>query len=321
MAEATEKLKETVSQNGDGGSPLSGITNKSTLLPALATAAAAAAAGLAATKGPDLLKKLSGEANEEAEELGGKAAEGAKQQLGSSGGVMGKAASKLMGGGGGQKGGKTRRLPIQRWTDVAVPVNQAYDAWTQWEEWPKFMHRVLEVKPAEDDDGGDKIHCSEKIWFWTREWDGEITDQRKNDRIAWKTDSGMQHSGVVSFHKLDDKLTRVMVDMDFLPTGVVEKMASGMRFVKRAVQADLARFKAYVEFNDAEGLEYKSSPAEMEQNQGGQDDSDGDDEEKQAEGAAEEQESQASSDNGDRDRERQDRESRREERRKATAGS
>jgi len=326
MAETTEELKDTVSSNGSGDSPLSGMTNKSTLVPLLTTAAAAAAAGLAATKGPDLLKKITGEANEEAEELGSKAAEGAKHQLSSGGGLMGKAASKLMGGGGkggSQKGGKTRRLPIQRWTDVAVPVNKAYDAWTQWEEWPKFMHRVLEVKPAEDDDdGGDKIHCSEKIWFWTREWDGEITEQRKNDRIAWKTDSGMQHSGVVSFHKLDDNLTRVMVDMDFLPTGVVEKMASGMRFVKRAVQADLARFKAYVEFGDAEGLEYKSSPEEMEQNQGGQDDSNGDDEAKQAEDSAEEQESQASSDdNGDRDRERQERESRREERRKAATGS
>ena len=322
MAEATEELEETVSPDGDNGSPLSGIANKSTLVPVLTTAAAAAAAGLAVTKGPDLLKKLSGEADHRAEELGGKAAEGAKQKLGSGGGVMGKAASKLMGGGGGggggggQKGGKTRRLPIQRWTDVAVPVNKAYEAWTQWEEWPKFMHRVLEVKPAEDDDeGGDKIHCSEKIWFWTREWDGEITEQRKNDRIAWKTESGMKHSGVVSFHKIDDNLTRVMVDMDFLPTGVVEKMASGMRFVKRAVQADLARFKAYVEFADAQDLEYKSSPEEMQQNQDGdEDEENGDNQE--AESRSDDDSSDDSSDE-DRERERQERESRREERKKA----
>jgi len=97
MAEATEELEETVSPDGDNGSPLSGIANKSTLVPVLTTAAAAAAAGLAVTKGPDLLKKLSGEADHRAEELGGKAAEGAKQKLGSGGGVMGKAASKLMG--------------------------------------------------------------------------------------------------------------------------------------------------------------------------------------------------------------------------------
>ena len=322
MSEATEKLKETVSPNGDSDSALSNVTNKGNLLPVLATAAAAAAAGLAATKGPDLLKKLSGEANEEVEELGGKAAEGAKQQLSSKGGVMGKAASKLMGGGGGsQKGGKTRRLPIQRWTDVAVPVNKAYEAWTQWEEWPKFMHRVLEVKPAEDDDdGGDKIHCSEKIWFWTREWDGEITEQRKNDRIAWKTEGGMQHSGVVSFHKLDDNLTRVMVDMDFVPTGVVEKMASGMRFVKRAVQADLARYKAYVEFGDAKGLEYKSTPAEMEQNQGGEEDDEKGDEQ-EAQGSGSDESSEADDDDRDRDSEREDRAKRREERSKSLTSS
>jgi uncharacterized membrane protein len=225
MAQAMEEVKDKISPDGNG----SGMLSKDKLMPALATAAAAAAAGLVATKGPDLVKKLTGEADDQAEELGGKAAEGAKKQLGENGGLMGKAASKLMGGGGGgsQKGGKTRRLPIQRWTDVAVPVNKAYEAWTKWEEWPNFMHRVLEV--SEEDD--NKIHVSEKIWFWTREWDGEITEQRKNDRIAWKTESGMQHSGVVSFHKIDDNLTRVMVDMDFLPTGVVEKMASGMRFV------------------------------------------------------------------------------------------
>jgi len=195
-----------------------------------------------------------------------------------------------------------------------VPVNKAYEAWTKWEEWPNFMHRVLEV--SEEDD--NKIHVSEKIWFWTREWDGEITEQRKNDRIAWKTESGMKHSGVVSFHKIDDNLTRVMVDMDFLPTGVVEKMASGMRFVKRAVQADLARFKAYVEFADAQDLEYKSSPEEMQQNQqdGDDEEQDGDSQEAQSRG----DDSDSSSDE-DREQERKERESRREERKQALSSS
>src|SRR5689334_23063766 len=312
MAEVTEEVKDKISPDGNG----SGLMSKDKLMPALATAAAAAAAGLVATKGPDLVKKVTGSAGDEAEELGGKAAEGAKKQLVENGGLMGKAASKLMGGGsgGGQKGGKTRRLPIQRWTDVAVPVNKAYEAWTKWEEWPKFMHRVLEVSEEEE----NKIHVSEKIWFWKREWDGEITEQRKNDRIAWKTESGMQHSGVVSFHKIDDNLTRVMVDMDFLPTGVVEKMASGMRFVKRAVQADLARFKAYVEFADAQDLEYKSSPEEMQQNQQDGDDGeqDGDSQEAQSRG----DDSDSSSDE-DREQERKERESRREERKQALSSS
>jgi Polyketide cyclase / dehydrase and lipid transport len=166
-------------------------------------------------------------------------------------------AAKALGGGGGsgKKGGgreKTRRLPIQRWTDVAAPISTVYNKWTEFEEFPKFMHRVLNVKQEED----DKIQWQEKIWFSTRQWEGEITERRKNERIAWKTTSGTSHEGVITFHKLDDKLTRVMVDLDFHPSGMIEKMASGMRFVKRAVEADLARFKAYVELGEAEGLEY-----------------------------------------------------------------
>jgi len=187
-------------------------------------------------------------------------------------------------------------------------VNRAYEAWTQWEEWPKFMHRVLEASLDEDENG--KIQVREKIWLWTRQWEGEITDRRKNDRIAWKTVSGMQHSGVVSFHKLDTNLTRVMVDMDFVPNGLFEKMASGMRFVKRAAQADLARFKAYVEFGDAKDIEYKSSPAEMEQNEDGGD-------------SQEAQDRSEATDDGDHDREseREERANRRQERQKAVSSS
>jgi uncharacterized membrane protein len=279
----------------------------------LATAAAATAAGIAVQKGPDLLRKLSGEADEEAEELGEKSAQGMKKGLASRGGLMGKAASKLMGeksGGGG--GRKTRRLPIQRWTDVAVPVDRAYRTWTQFEEFPKFMHRVLDVKQEDD----NKIHWQEKIWFSSREWDGEITDERKNDRIAWKTVSGTQHSGVISFHKLDANLTRVLVTVDFVPSGMIEKMASGMRFVKRAVEADLARFKAYVELGDIKGLEYKAKPAEMEQHR------DGDDEEEEGEGDRQEAVSRGGEGSSeDRDSEREERENRRQERRKALSSS
>jgi uncharacterized membrane protein len=307
MAEATEELKNKASVDGAQGSSSS---PKDFMLPAVATAAAAAAAGLAAKKGPDLLKKLQGEAGEEGEKMGQKGLSGLKEGLSSSG-LAGKAASKLIpggggGGGSGQKGGKTRRLPIQRWADVAVPVDKAYQAWTQFEEFPNFMHRVLDVTRGDR----DKIHWTEKIWFSTREWDGEITERRKNDRIAWKSVKGTQHSGVVSFHKLDTNLTRVLVTVDFVPSGMIEKLASGMRFVKRAVEADLARFKAYVELGDVRGLEYKSKPAEMEQHR--EDDDDGGDDE--ARGRAEE-------DNHDRDSEREERASRREERRKALASS
>ena len=325
MADEVQELKDNVSSNGSdegGRSRLSGLMDKSVLVPVAAAAATAAAAGLATKKAPDLMKKLQGEAGEEGEEIGKKGMQGLKKGLASSG-PGGKIASKLMGGGGGddgggaQKGGKTRRLPIQRWTDVAVPVDKAYQAWTQFEEFPKFMHRVLEVKKEEQ----NKIHWREKIWFSTREWDGEITERRKNDRIAWKSVSGTQHSGVISFHKLDSNLTRVLVTLDFVPSGMLEKMASGMRFVKRAVEADLARFKAYVEFGDVKGLEYKSTPAEMEQNQGEEDDGDESGDEQEAQGRGDDSADDDAGDDKDRDSDREDRAKRREERSKSLTSS
>jgi uncharacterized membrane protein len=239
---------------------LQSLMSKEVVIPAVATAASVVA--YAARKGAGEAKeKLEGEA----EKIGEEGAEGAKKGLtGGGGGALGKLASKAIGGGSGGGGGgkakKTRRLPIQRWTDIAAPVGTVYEKWTEFEEFPNFMHRVLNVK-AEDD---KKVTWDEKIWFSSRHWEGEITERKRNKRIAWKTTSGMAHAGVVTFHKLDDELTRVMVDMDFVPQGMIEKMASGLRFVKRAVQADLARFKAYVELGQAEDLEYHSKPAERE---------------------------------------------------------
>jgi uncharacterized membrane protein len=259
-----DKAKDAV--NGDG--IVDALKSKELLTSAVLSAAGA----IAAAKGPDLVRSITAKAEErsegEARKLGEQAAQGAKQSItGGKGpaGLAGKSASKLLpgGGGGGGSGKKTRRLPIQRWTDVAVPVDKAYETWIKFDEYPKFMHRVLSVEQK----GQDKISWQEKIWFSKRQWEGRITERRKNDRIVWKTTNGTNHKGIVSFHKLDDNLTRVMVEMEFEPTGMIEKMGSGLRFVKRAVQADLARFKAYVEMQDAKGLEYSSA-------RGGDDDKD-----------------------------------------------
>ena len=269
MAERGNPTKENGGSNGGGTGEMlkSALKSKELLVPAALSAAGA----IVAAKGPDLVHRLTDateqKGKQEAEQLGAKAAEGAKQGLTSGkGGLAGKALSKALpgGGGGGTGGKKTRRLPVQRWTDVAVSVDKAYDAWTQFNDYPKFMHRVLNVRQK----GGDRVSWQEKIWFSKRQWEGKITDRRKNDRIAWKTTSGMSHRGVVTFHKLDDNLTRVMVDMEFEPNGMMEKMASGLRFVKRAVQADLARFKAFVEMEDAKGIEYRSRSDEKESSEG-----------------------------------------------------
>ena len=303
-----EGTDEGAEQNGSTNQLLSALKSKEVLIPAAISAAGA----VAATAGPSLLKRAKESTEnlgeEEAEKLGKRALEGARSSMkGKSGfaGIAGKALSKATGGGddnGGEGGGKkTRRLPIQRWTDVAVPVEKAYDAWVKFDQYPQFMHRVLNV----EQENKDKVKWQEKIWFSTRDWEGEITDRRKNDRIAWKTTNGMSHKGVVSFHKIGDNLTRVMVDMEFEPTGMIEKMASGLRFVKRAVQSDLARFKAYVELDDAKGIEYrpvKEEDGEKEKNQRGRS-------------------GRGSSDDESRDQGRSERQSRREERRESVSAS
>jgi uncharacterized membrane protein len=255
---AEEKAGE-ITGNGEGGS-----LSKRLLVPA-AAGLGTLAATYAARKGPELLRnglkpKLEEEGSEEAAKIGKKALE-------KEGGPLGKVAGKLTGGGDG--GAKTRRLPIQRWTDIAAPIDDVYAKWMEFDEYPKFMHRVLNVEKK----NRNCVSWTEKIWFSTRQWEGEITQRRKNDRVAWKTVKGTSHSGVVTFHKLDTHLTRVMVDMDFHPSGMIEKMASGMRFVKRAVQADLARFKAYVELGEAPGLEYTQEATTNES--GGSSDSNG----------------------------------------------
>jgi uncharacterized membrane protein len=244
-----------------GGTLLSALKSKELLVPAALSAAGA----LAASKGPDLMRRLTEateeKGEEEAQKLGANAVEGVKKSAGGGGGLMGSAVSKALGKGGSSGGKKTRRLPIQRWTDVAVPVSTAYDAFTEFDDFPKFMHRVLNVEQK----GDDKVSWQEKIWFSKRQWEGRVVDRRKNDRIAWKTTGGMSHKGVVSFHPVSERLTRVMVTMEFEPNGMVEKMASGLRFVKRAVEADLARFKAYVELEDAKGIEYRPVKEDDEQ--------------------------------------------------------
>jgi Polyketide cyclase / dehydrase and lipid transport len=243
--------------SADRNGASSTLMRKQVIVPAALSAAGALAAG----KGPQLVRSLSETldgARERVEaKVGKKALDTAKDRLQTQGGLAGKLLSKALepGGGGGSGGKKTRRLPIQRWTDVAVPVEAAYKAWSDFEEYPKFMHRVLSVERT----GRNKLRFEEKIWFGRRQWEAQITERRANDRIVWKTTSGMSHRGVVSFHKIEPNLTRVMVGMEFEPNGASEKMASGLRFVKRAVQADLARFKAHVEMEDAKGIEYRTA--------------------------------------------------------------
>jgi uncharacterized membrane protein len=148
------------------------------------------------------------------------------------------------------QGGSGRRMPIQQSVDVAVPIKVAYNRFTMFEDWPEFMHRVESVDQADD----TTLSVSIKVWGLTRRFEAEIVEQRPDERIEWNVSEGLSHTGVVTFHELAPRLTRVEVSLDFEPQGMLEKMGRGMRFAKRAVRGDLHRFKAIVELDEeAEG--------------------------------------------------------------------
>jgi uncharacterized membrane protein len=173
-------------------------------------------------------------------------------KAGGAGGIAKEAGKSMLPGGGGDGDGKSkskglpgvgkgRRLPVQQDIDIGVPLKVVYNQWTQFEEWPKFMHRLQSVSQE------DEAHVTfkTKIWGISRDFKAEIDEQRPDERIKWHVVEGLTHSGVVTFHELGPRLTRVELNLDVEPGGLIEKAARGMRHVKRAVRADLARFKAY----------------------------------------------------------------------------
>jgi uncharacterized membrane protein len=162
-------------------------------------------------------------------------------------------------GGGGKNSspgaGKGRRMPVQQDMDIGVPLSVVYNQWTQFEEWPKFMHRL---KSASQEDE-THVKFKAKIWGKSKEFTAEIVEQRPEERIEWKVTDGISHTGVITFHELAPRLTRIEVNVDLEPGSMAEKFARGARLFKRAVRADMARFKAYVLMSEEETGEWRGT--------------------------------------------------------------
>ena len=127
--------------------------------------------------------------------------------------------------------------------DVAVPVRTAYNQWTQFEEFPQFMEGVEQVKQLTD----TKVHWVAEIAGQKREWDAEITEQVPDQRIAWRSIDGAANAGVVTFHRLDEGKSKVMLQLEFEPEGAVEQVGDKLGLVKTRAKADLKRFKTFIE--------------------------------------------------------------------------
>lgn len=136
---------------------------------------------------------------------------------------------------------------IEESIDVAVPLRTAYNQWTQFESFPQFMKGIVRVDQLND----HRLHWVADVGGSSREWDAEITEQRPDERVAWKALDQDGPSGVVTFHRLDDSTTRLMVQMDYEPKGIVETAGSAVGLDSRRVKGDLESFKEMIERSTA----------------------------------------------------------------------
>ncbi len=132
---------------------------------------------------------------------------------------------------------------VEQSIEVDVPVRTAYDQWTQFETFPQFMEGVEAVQQTDD----THLHWVASIAGVKREWDAEISEQLPDERIAWHALDGAENAGVVTFHWLTDDRTKVMLQLDMEPEGLVETAGDKLGFVRRRVAGDLERFKDFVE--------------------------------------------------------------------------
>jgi uncharacterized membrane protein len=132
--------------------------------------------------------------------------------------------------------------------DVQVPLSTAYNQWTQFEQFPQFMEGVKSVTQLDD----TRLRWVAEVAGQEKDWIAEITEQAPDMRVAWRSLSGAENAGVVTFHHIDDDTTRVTLQMDVDPEGIVESAGSALGFLERRVKGDLERFKEFIEARGSE---------------------------------------------------------------------
>ena len=132
---------------------------------------------------------------------------------------------------------------IEHSIDLDVPVRTAYDQWTQFEEFPRFMDGVEEVRQLDD----THLHWVAEVGGEREEWDAEIVSQQPDERIAWTTTSGKGNAGIVTFEPVDEAHSRISLRLSWEPEGMKQKVGSMLGRDGAAVKGDLRRFKNLIE--------------------------------------------------------------------------
>ena len=132
---------------------------------------------------------------------------------------------------------------IEKSVEVACPVRTVYNQWTQFEEFPRFMTGVKEVKQLDD----THVHWHAEVWGKDKEWDAEITEQDPDKRISWKSVSGAESAGTVRFEPLGTTSTRIHLVMAYAPEGVLESIGDALGILSGRVETTLEQFKTFIE--------------------------------------------------------------------------
>jgi uncharacterized membrane protein len=137
---------------------------------------------------------------------------------------------------------------VEKTIEVNAPLSSVYNQWTQFESFPEFMEGVLEVEQLDD----KRLHWKANVGGKIKEWDAEIIQQIPDSMIAWRSISGPAHNGTVSFRTRGPSRTEIMVRIEFQPQSMLESLAGTFGMVGRRIEADLERFKDFIQARPVE---------------------------------------------------------------------
>src|SRR5262245_41505153 len=137
----------------------------------------------------------------------------------------------------------TQPSKIRESIEVAVPLSTAYNQWTQFEEFPRFMEGVESVRQLD----ASRLYWKADVGGKTVEWQAKITEQIPDMRVAWRSVSGARNSGSVTFDRIEDQRTRIHLTLEYEPEGLVENIGDFLGLVSHRARGDLERFKAFIE--------------------------------------------------------------------------
>lgn len=149
---------------------------------------------------------------------------------------------------GGKRGGrqKLKVTNIVESIDVGVPVQTAYNQWTQFRDFPTFMKKVENVEQAED----QKLNWKAQVFWSHRTWEATILEQRPDEMIVWRSKGEKGHvDGAVTFHELAPNLTRIVVVLEYHPQGLFERTGNIWRAQGRRARLELKHFQRHVMSN------------------------------------------------------------------------